>query len=38
MRDYFKRVRCRDKFARFDSRYTNRRTRSRTKRDMMKEV
>lgn len=36
MRDYFKRIRCRDKYARCDSRYTNRRTRSRAKRDLRK--
>lgn len=39
MRDYFKLVRCRNKYARFDC--TNKRARSRAKRDirkMMKEV
>jgi len=36
MRDYFKRVRCRDKYARFD--YSNKRTRARAKRDLRKEI
>lgn len=39
MRDYFKLIRCRDKYTRFD--YTNKRARARSKRDvrkMMKEV
>lgn len=34
MRDYFKRIRCRDKYTRFD--YSNRRARSRAKRDLRK--
>ena len=36
MRDYFQRVRCRDKYARFD--YFNKRARARAKREMMKEI
>lgn len=34
MRDYFKRIRCRDKYTRFD--YTNKRARARGKRDVRK--
>lgn len=36
MRDYFKLIRCRDKYARFD--YSNKRARSRAKRDLRKEI
>lgn len=36
MCDYFQVIRYRDKYARCDSRYTNRRTRSRAKRDLRK--
>ncbi len=32
MRDYFKLIRCRDKYTRFD--YSNRRARSRAKREV----
>ena len=38
MRDYFQNIRRRDKFARLDHRYTNRRTRSRAKRELRKMI